>query len=139
MIQIWTEAYEKGSEVFQVSQVYQKSTFTPGLFTLYLPSFDSRLQDKIPSANDDPFFFVGVYALIGVACLIAIVLASSMTYIGSYIASRRLFRELLGSVTQATMHWYDVTPVGRIVNRFVCLAFMSAILIDGDRQIQQRH
>ena len=97
--------------------MYQDSVFTPGLFTLYIPSSDTHLASSIPSANDEPFFFVGVYALIGIASLITMVLASSMTYLGGYIASKRLFKGMLDSVTQATMHWYDITPVGRIMNR----------------------
>ena len=119
-----------------VDYVHRPPTFVSGLFMLYLPAVNSQAQGTIPSANDDPFFFLGVYALIGLATLLVTVFTSAMTYLGAFIASRRLFKELLDSVTQATMHWYDVTPVGRIMNRFSKdIEKLDAPLPDSVRQV----
>ena len=41
-----------------------------------------------------------------------------MTYFGALSASKRLFDDLLRSVVHATMRWFDITPTGRILNRF---------------------
>lgn len=96
--QVWTEAYEKGAELLYVDYIHGPSTYAPALLPLYLPSLGSRLEQGLPSANDDPFFFVGVYALIGAVSLLAMAIIYAMTYVGAFIASRRLFRRLLGSV-----------------------------------------
>ena len=62
--------------------------------------------------------YVGVYALIGVVTVIVSISSSAMTYSGALYASRKLFKGLLSSVMHATMRWFDVTPTGRILNRF---------------------
>lgn len=76
------------------------------------------IRDKLPSAHDKPLFYVGVYALLGLATVLVSITSESMQYVGSVVASRRLFKRLLVSVVRGTMRWHDVTPTGRILNRF---------------------
>lgn len=76
------------------------------------------LKDRLPSAHENPLFYVGVYALIGLGSVLATVSSSATQYTGALYASRNLFSRLLRTVVRATMRWHDVTPVGRILNRF---------------------
>ncbi|TDL15864.1 hypothetical protein BD410DRAFT_816853 [Rickenella mellea] len=72
----------------------------------------------LPSAQDHPLFYVGVYGLIGLITAIVRITSSITQFIGALRASRILFRRLLFGVVRATMRWHDVTPIGRMVNRF---------------------
>jgi ABC-type multidrug transport system fused ATPase/permease subunit len=72
----------------------------------------------LPDANQNPMFYVGVYALIGFGSVAVIVLSTITQYTGALRASRKLFKQLLVAVVCATFRWHDVTPQGRMLNRF---------------------
>ena len=72
----------------------------------------------LPDAKLHPMFYVGVFALIGIASMLTSVLTIITQYTGALRASRQLFGRLLRTVVCATMRWMDTTPSGRIMNRF---------------------
>jgi hypothetical protein len=65
----------------------------------------------LPSAQDHPLFYVGIYSLIGLATAVVTVLSIIVMYVGALRASRLLFRRLLNGVVHATMRWH-VSPLG---------------------------
>jgi ABC-type multidrug transport system fused ATPase/permease subunit len=69
----------------------------------------------LPSAQEHPMFYVGVYAIIGFLAVIGTLLASATLIFGGYRASKILFKRLLTGVTRATMRWHDTTPTGKIL------------------------
>lgn len=76
------------------------------------------IEDHLPSADEHPMFYVGVYALIGFISVVVSIFSTGTTYTGALYASRRLFKGLLESTMTATYRWLDITPTGRILNRF---------------------
>ncbi|KAL4065666.1 hypothetical protein V8B97DRAFT_2010327 [Scleroderma yunnanense] len=84
----------------------------PYLYTRSLWWFD------LPNANEHPLFYVGVYGAIGLTGAIVGIFASAVQYTGALRASRLLFQRLLNAVVLATMRWHDITPQGRMLNRF---------------------
>ncbi|RKO92852.1 P-loop containing nucleoside triphosphate hydrolase protein, partial [Blyttiomyces helicus] len=76
-----------------------------------------------PSSGDgvdraDMFLFLGVYGAIGVSVILASV-AQFAFMIYSYIkAGRNMHFNLLQSILGAPMRFFEVTPIGRILNRF---------------------
>ncbi|THH14161.1 hypothetical protein EW146_g6141 [Bondarzewia mesenterica] len=72
----------------------------------------------LPSANDDPLFYISIYAAIGLGTALVYVMAVVTQYTGALRASRVLFKRLLETVVRATMRWHDTTPQGRMLNRF---------------------
>jgi ABC-type multidrug transport system fused ATPase/permease subunit len=72
----------------------------------------------LPDVHEHPLFYVGVYAMIGFATAIVSVLSTAIQYNGALKASRSIFHKLLTGVVRATMRWHDVTPAGRMLNRF---------------------
>ncbi|KAI5479254.1 ATP-binding cassette transporter [Pseudohyphozyma bogoriensis] len=62
--------------------------------------------------------YLGVYAAIGALSAIRIYIATVAGYTASYRASKSIFTSLLVRVIHAPPRWFDVTPQGRIVNRF---------------------
>lgn len=67
---------------------------------------------NLPSAYEKPLFYVYVYLGIGLASTLAGFISTVIQYIGSYLASRTMFKRLLGGVVGATMRWHDTTPQG---------------------------
>ncbi|KDR78080.1 hypothetical protein GALMADRAFT_224469 [Galerina marginata CBS 339.88] len=73
---------------------------------------------RLPDANDQPLFYIAIYASIGLASALAGVLSVTVQYTGALRASRILFRQLLVTVVRATFRFHDTTPQGRMLNRF---------------------
>ncbi|TDL18516.1 hypothetical protein BD410DRAFT_880297 [Rickenella mellea] len=121
-IMIWGKAYQRSNDT--VSSYFAHGTQTllvhpPVRGTAFVISTnDPDLPFNFPPATENPLFYVWVYAGIGVVTALVDVISSITLYLGSYRASRRLFRQLLSTVVHATMRWHDVTPTGRMLNRF---------------------
>ncbi|KZT22415.1 P-loop containing nucleoside triphosphate hydrolase protein [Neolentinus lepideus HHB14362 ss-1] len=71
-----------------------------------------------PNAQEHPMFYVGIYAAISLGTAFVDVSFVVAQLVGSLRASRLLFERLLVTVVRSTMRWHDVTPQGRILNRF---------------------
>ncbi|CAE7221585.1 unnamed protein product [Rhizoctonia solani] len=72
----------------------------------------------LPSASSDPYFYVGVYAVIVFAAAVMATVNSTVQFTASLRASKHLFNELLRTIVYAPIRYFDVTPAGRILNRF---------------------
>lgn len=68
--------------------------------------------------KEHPYFYVGIYALIMLGTGLMNMFSVITQYIGALRASRILYDRLLRRVVGATMRWHDVTPQGRMMNRF---------------------
>ena len=63
-------------------------------------------------------FYLAIYGAINLSAVLATFLRLLVITLGGLAASRKLFSRVLDSVLAAPMAFFDVTPVGRIVNRF---------------------
>ncbi|KAJ7047568.1 P-loop containing nucleoside triphosphate hydrolase protein [Mycena alexandri] len=79
--------------------------------------FASSLAHVFPPAQDNPMFYVGIYAAIGFSVSLVNASLVALHFYASFRASRRLFRNLLRTVVYSTFRWFDTTPKGRILNR----------------------
>lgn len=66
----------------------------------------------------DVKYYLGVYFLIGLVAMIMASLRSLILFLGSLRASRKIHEQLLNRILRAKVRFFDVTPIGRIVNRF---------------------
>ena len=78
----------------------------------------SALEMTFPPAQEHPYFYIGIYTAIALSTGIINILGVITQYTGALRASRILFEKLLRTVVRATMRWHDVTPQGRMLNRF---------------------
>lgn len=65
-----------------------------------------------PRALAHPFFYIGIYAGIGLLNVLVGVASMVAQYTGALRASRILFRRLLETVVRATFRFHDTTPQG---------------------------
>ncbi|TFK77428.1 P-loop containing nucleoside triphosphate hydrolase protein [Pluteus cervinus] len=97
----WGEAYEKSFLAF-VAQ------FIPVRYP----------WDDLPPPDIDVRPWLMVYLSISMAGAITVMLYITLGYYAGLQASRALFKTLLQRLTRAPTRFFDVTPTGRILNRF---------------------
>lgn len=116
-MQVWGEAYETPAKAISNLSMHIQ-THGNQIFpvTAFIANQAANSQ-TLPTADENPMFYVWIYVLIGLASLTFEMLGSSILVFGGYRASRLLFGQLLDTICRATMRWYDVTPTGRILNR----------------------
>ncbi|KAK0469891.1 ABC transporter [Desarmillaria tabescens] len=63
-------------------------------------------------------FYMGIYAMLGVAQALAFFVMGSTFAILTYFASQRLHSLAVDRIMRAPMSFFETTPLGRIMNRF---------------------
>lgn len=63
-------------------------------------------------------FYLGIYVGLSLVICVFGTLRYFLVFIGAIRASKRLFDNLTYAVLRAPLRWLDITPVGRILNRF---------------------
>jgi ABC-type multidrug transport system fused ATPase/permease subunit len=89
-------------------------------FAQVQPYFDpnqTSIMSKI-APNVDVSFYLGVYASIGLACMLVALFRDFWLFFGSLTASWKIHQRLMESVTRAKFRFFDVTPLGQLMNRF---------------------
>jgi ABC-type multidrug transport system fused ATPase/permease subunit len=84
------------------------------------PYFDPRqtsILAKVAPGVDDGYYLT-VYAVIGMACMLVALFRDFWLFFGSITASWTIHRRLMQSVTRAKFKFFDVTPLGQLMNRF---------------------
>jgi len=84
------------------------------------PYFDPNKTSLISqfAPNVDVSYYLSVYALIGVACMLVALFRDFWLFFGSLTASWVIHKRLMESVTRAKFKFFDVTPLGQLMNRF---------------------
>jgi ABC-type multidrug transport system fused ATPase/permease subunit len=70
------------------------------------------------SPDIDVKYYLVVYALIGLGGMVVALFRDLWLFYGSLTASSTIHRRLMESVTRAKFKFFDVTPLGQIMNRF---------------------
>ncbi|KAI0332194.1 multidrug resistance-associated ABC transporter [Cubamyces sp. BRFM 1775] len=133
-IRTWGEAYSRFDEsVYQYLQmaysygtnVEHQKVMDHGVSHLHhaaaAHSSSPRLSATnftLPPVREHPYFYIGIYAAIALSTGLVNIAGVITQYTGALRASRVLFEQLLKTVVRATMRWHDVTPQGRLLNRF---------------------
>lgn len=66
----------------------------------------------------DVGFYLGIYAMIGIACMLIALFRDFWLFFGSLTASWRIHKDLMKAVTRAKFKFFDSTPLGQLMNRF---------------------
>lgn len=104
-LKAWAEAYNERSSIQLLAQKED----------IYPSAFDLFKDFPPPEVNIRPwlwgFFFLALFQSLAFA------LGQSVMIVIVYIAAKRMFRDIMKKVTNATFRFYDVTPIGRLMNR----------------------
>ena len=104
-ISYWTRSYQ--SEIVLIQQLPIQSIITADV---------SRFGTQ--SDDHDLSFYLGMYIGLSLSIVVLGTFRYFLVYIGAIRAARRLFDNLTYAVLRAPLRWLDITPVGRILNRF---------------------
>ncbi|TFK47824.1 P-loop containing nucleoside triphosphate hydrolase protein [Heliocybe sulcata] len=124
LMEIWVDAYGSGPEDMSHLPLCSRTGLAVAEPFIHHSSTVLPLRawcaytSRLPSAQNHPLFYVEVYAAIGLALMVINLASRAVEVTGALRASRLLFRQLLASIARATMRWHDVTPQGRMLNRF---------------------
>ncbi|KAK9468102.1 P-loop containing nucleoside triphosphate hydrolase protein [Lipomyces arxii] len=97
----------------QLAQTYWLRQWTNDL-----AARDGSSDASISESRHSTDYYFWVYGFASLVFVILSVLRPLYMFLGSVRASKRLFKQLLRSVLRSTSRFFDVTPVGRILNRF---------------------
>lgn len=75
-------------------------------------------QSKIPFTESKTFEFLGIYALLGISSVFFIAARGALLAFHRCRACRVLHSDLMASILRAPIRFFDITPTGRILNRF---------------------
>ena len=129
---MWGEAYGEGTPTPSHQLSYSHRSYaehqhvlddgfahfhhTSAAHAPYIPFITQKIT--FPPAQEHPYFYIGIYSAIAIAAGFVNIAGVLTQYTGALRASRILFEKLLTTVVRATMRWHDVTPQGRMLNRF---------------------
>jgi ATP-binding cassette subfamily C (CFTR/MRP) protein 1 len=71
-----------------------------------------------PHSDSDTSFYLGIYAMFGLLGVVGLTVRSLAMAYHRLGASRKLHNDLTTSILRAPVSFFDVTPTGRILNRF---------------------
>jgi len=125
-IKVWASAYNKiNNTVAEFTFLSTGTSYrdhismemnTPNYFSQLLYNASSVVTNEPQQV--DVNYYLGIYFLIGVVAMIVASLRSYLLYTGSLKASKRIHSQLIESILRAKVRFFDVTPLGRIINRF---------------------
>lgn len=104
----WVQALRSSSSNVKVMDL--------SLYHVGPPTQESLLQTNLSNVNVPYYLFV--LAIIGLASAGTALMRDLWLFFGSLTASRRIHDMLIRSVARAQFRFFDVTPLGQIINRF---------------------
>lgn len=131
-IKEWANQYTETEGVSRIqfstsSQNYQTGSISPTYFasiaTYVKPEWlQSSLNGTGFSTADNPdvnvTYYLVILAIIGVIGAATALIRDLWIFLGSLTASWRIHNRLMSAVTKAKFKFFDVTPLGQIMNRF---------------------
>jgi ABC-type multidrug transport system fused ATPase/permease subunit len=146
-LHVWTDANNAniGLHTFGIPNFSPEYTFSemqnPIQPLIQRPFPTNSIFESEPTQNGQ-LFYIGVYALFGLLFILATTVRTIVRLVGSLWASRKLHDELLKSILYSPLRFFEVTPVGRILNRFssdiekIDVQVLQAVAIFSNQVIQ---
>ncbi|EHK97094.1 putative ATP-dependent bile acid permease [Glarea lozoyensis 74030] len=75
-------------------------------------------SSSVNKPDVDVGYYLAIYAMIGIACMLVALFRDFWFFFGSLTASWRIHKRLMQSVTRAKFKFFDATPLGQLMNRF---------------------
>ncbi|RKF73241.1 ATP-dependent bile acid permease [Golovinomyces cichoracearum] len=79
----------------------------------------TKFREQANSAQDvNVIYYLSIYAVIGLSYMLIALFRDLWLFFGSITASRQIHQRLVQSVIRAKFGFFDVTPLGQLMNRF---------------------
>ena len=79
---------------------------------------EATAKAAVDGTTIDTLFYLNIYAAFGLAGVLCLTLRSIAMALHRLKASRRLHNDLTANILRAPVAFFDVTPTGRVLNRF---------------------
>lgn len=106
----WGEAYDQTVLVLGYSGSRGRASMLPGVFS-------ENPIDKLPAPDHDVRPWLVAFFVITTFQAAIILIAQLLMLAIVYFAGKTLFRQVMVGVSHATFRFFDVTPIGRLMNR----------------------
>ncbi|KAI7788571.1 hypothetical protein LA080_008461 [Diaporthe eres] len=122
-LKVWGESYEPGgsSQVYLAAnnepEYHLRTTNTSPVGTAAAPQDWWNIDFDLPPPDVDVRPWLFWFFIIALLQFISFVLSDLTIVLLIYTAGKHLFEQVMLKVANATFRFYDVTPVGRLMNR----------------------
>jgi ABC-type multidrug transport system fused ATPase/permease subunit len=89
-----------------------------GLWVVGAAGTSTPVPSTLASAGGSVEYYLTVFAMLGAASVLAMLVYTLILCLGRIHAARRTHHDLLHRIVHAKPRFFDVTPLGRIMNRF---------------------
>ncbi|KAI3009281.1 hypothetical protein CBS147346_2172 [Aspergillus niger] len=117
----WGEAYNETLSLFGYSGTNKKSFagdwITPSAMVKMIDWRPSNPFDEFPAPVEDVRPWLLAFFIITTFQSIVLLVAQLVMLVMVYSAGKTLFQEVMVRVSHATFRFFDVTPIGRLMNR----------------------
>ncbi|KAJ5621427.1 hypothetical protein N7528_006210 [Penicillium herquei] len=117
----WGEAYNRTSSTFDGPSVWNQATFGD---TILISTSDMDAYvlprdplDSLPDPRDNVHPWLWLFFAIASFQAVAMLISQLLMLVIIYYAGKTLFRQVISRVSHANFRFFDVTPVGRLMNR----------------------
>jgi ABC-type multidrug transport system fused ATPase/permease subunit len=120
-LKAWGEAY---NEVIESVILFTKTRDLYSTLSMPLSGVNATFDlswlnpfSKYPAPEENLRPWLAAYLTIGILTAVGDPCISGIMIVIDYCAGKALFMQVMVCVSKATFRWYDVTPVGRLMNR----------------------
>ncbi|TKW54979.1 ATP-dependent bile acid permease [Colletotrichum tanaceti] len=102
------------------SHTYSQQSFSP-TYLASIANYGNRIGSNFSTtvaADVDVKYYLTVLAAIGIGGSVAAFIRDVWVFYGSLTASKKIHNDLISRVSRAKFKFFDVTPLGQLMNRF---------------------
>ncbi|KAJ3380135.1 hypothetical protein HDU92_006163 [Lobulomyces angularis] len=117
-LKLWASAYDKLNYQSFLTSSAKLFTVPTSPNVLFNVIYDGNFTPQEYNVEVDVNYYLKMYAMIGGLEIFSLFMRLVVLYRGSLEASIALHQTLLERVLKTPMRFFDITPIGRILNRF---------------------
>jgi ABC-type multidrug transport system fused ATPase/permease subunit len=108
--------------IFWIALAFVITTAADFLSSWWIQQWTDSLNSDADGSHDkpanSPLYYITIFGLISLVELVALMFRFVIQFYGGWHASKMLHHKLLDAILGAPLRFFEVTPVGRLINRF---------------------